>query len=55
MVTQRYKPQAKPPDGFSVVPRHALTVGVHEPEVELCVGVTLFSRVPCRFVILGTG
>ena len=38
-----------------VVLRHAQTGGVHEPEGGLGVGVTLFSRVPCRFVSLGTG
>ena len=46
--------QAVPPDGFSVVLQHAPTGVVHDPEVELGVGVTLFSRLPCHFVILGT-
>ena len=47
--------QAEPPDGFRLVLRHASTVAVRNPEGELCVCVTLFSRVPCRFVTPGHG
>ena len=35
--------QAVPPDGFRVVLRHALTVGVPDPEVELGAGFTLLG------------
>jgi len=36
--------QSKPADGLGVVRRHTATVRVHEPEVELRVGVALRGR-----------
>ena len=35
--------QAEPGDGFGIILRHALTRGVHHPEVELRLGVALLG------------
>ena len=38
--------------GFGIVLRDALAVGVHDPEIELCGGITLFRSLPDRVEIV---